>query len=65
VVPVPYEDQVPRLQAFQAAHPAIRIDNPVDSRSGFWSAHQDGKVPCAELELYQLLDRLEWLLEQR
>lgn len=36
-----------------------------DSRSGFWSAHQDGKVLCAELELYQLLDRLEWLLEQR
>jgi hypothetical protein len=64
-VRIPYEDQVPRLKAFQAAHPDVRIENPVDTRSGFWSAHRDGKVLCVELELYRLLDRLEWLLEKR
>ncbi len=53
-----FADQVPRLEAFRQAHPDIRIDNPVDTRSAFWTAHQDGKVLCAEFELSRLLDRL-------
>jgi hypothetical protein len=42
--------------------PDIRIDNPVDSRSAFWSAHQGGKVLAVEFELARLLDTLNRLL---
>ena len=57
------EDQVPRLKAFQAAHPEITITNPIDSRSGVWSARRAGEVMATELDLGRLLDRLERLLE--
>ena len=57
-----FTDQVLRLEAFRQAHPGIRIDNPVDSRSAYWSAHQDGKVLAVEFELARLLDTLARLL---
>jgi len=57
-----YPDQVPRLKAFQAAHPEIEIRNPADT-GGWWSAHRAGKNLCVEQDLGHLLDRLEWLLE--
>ena len=57
-----YEDQVPRLNAFKAAHPEIRITTPIESRSGFWTAYKDDEVFCIQYELKRLLDTLEWLI---
>ena len=57
-----YVDQVPRLLRFREQHPQIEIRNPVDSRSGVWSAHRDGEVLVTEYELYRLLDKLGQLL---
>jgi hypothetical protein len=58
-MPVPYEDQVPRLLAFREAHPEVEIRDPVSSRRGVWSAHRDGQVLAVKYELADLLDRLE------
>jgi hypothetical protein len=57
-------DQVPRLRAFQAAHPDITIVSPAESGTLRWSARRGGAVLCTELDLAHLLDRLERLLEQ-
>lgn len=42
-----WNDQVPRLQAFRAAHPDVEIMTPVDTRSPWWKAFAD--VPAAHL----------------
>jgi hypothetical protein len=56
-------DQVPRLKAFEAAHPDIRVDNPIDSRTGFWSAFKGSNCICFAYDLRQLLDKLERLCD--
>jgi hypothetical protein len=58
-----YEDQVPRLHAFEAAHPDITIQRPDYVRGArVWSAHRGRAVLCAYGELRALLDYLDWLL---
>jgi hypothetical protein len=58
-----HEDQVPRLQAFEATHSDVTIQRP-DYLQGarLWSAHRDGVVLCAHDELRALLDHLDWLV---
>jgi hypothetical protein len=55
------EDQVPRLKAWQAAHPDIEIVSPLESGTLRWTARRAGRVVCAELDLAHFLDRLERL----
>jgi hypothetical protein len=52
-------DQVPRLNAFRAAHPDIEITSPLESLSNFWTAYKDGVVVCVRYDLRRLLDKLE------
>jgi hypothetical protein len=44
IVPPPTEDQMPRLHAFRAEHPDIKIASPAGSHTGMWSAYQGGKI---------------------
>jgi len=57
-------DQVPRLEAFRAAHPDVEIMSPLDTRSLWWKAYQDGKCLAVEHELSLLLDDLDGLEDQ-
>ena len=54
-------DQVPRLQAFRAAHPEVIIG---DGGSGVWQARipePDGETVITRYTLSELLDRLDEL----
>jgi hypothetical protein len=62
IMPLPSEDQVPRLQAFRAEHLDIEIASPADSGMGMWSAYRGGKILVVKFGLCQLLDRLDELL---
>jgi len=61
-MPSPGEDQVPRLQAFSAEHPDIKIASPAGSRTGMGSAYQGGKILVVKFGLCQLLDHLDEVL---
>lgn len=53
-------DQVPRLEAFKAAHPDVDIMSPLDSRSApWWKAYRDGEPLATGVDLRRLLDTLE------
>ena len=53
-------DQVPRLEAFKAAHPDIEIMSPLDSRAApWWKAYRDGEPLATGTDLRRLLDTLE------
>jgi len=60
--PADHADQVPRLQAFKAAHPDITIDPPGPGRLR-WIATRDGSVLAERFNLVQLLDQLDRLAD--
>jgi hypothetical protein len=51
-------DQVPRLEAFKAAHPDITIEPPGPGRV-LWSARQGAEILCTGFDLRRFLDQLE------
>ena len=53
---------MPRLRAYQAAHPDTTI-TPPGPDSLLWVARRDGKIIAAEYWLGQLIDDLEWLAD--
>jgi hypothetical protein len=57
-------DQVPRLQAYKAAHPDVTITAPAGP-TATWTAARAGKVIAHGLDLKALLDRLGRLDEGR
>lgn len=57
------EDQVPRLQAFKAAHPEIIIVPP-GRGDPFWTATRGGQVLATQIFLNRFLDKLDWLESQ-
>ena len=57
-----FSDQVPRLNAFRAAHPDVEIKSPLDTRSAYWKAFRGGVQIGVELDLRRLLDGLETTL---
>ena len=62
--PVPvWNDQVPRLEAFKAAHPDVDVRSPLDTRSAYWKAFRDGVQIAVEHDLRHLLDMLESRLD--
>jgi hypothetical protein len=62
--PVPvWNDQVPRLEAFKAAHPDVEIKTPLDTRSVWWRAYRDGVQLASEHDLRRLLDALDSKLD--
>jgi hypothetical protein len=54
------DDQVPRLRAYQAAHPEVQI-TPPGPGSLLWVARRDGMIVAADYWLGLLLDALDWL----
>ena len=62
IMPSPGEDQVPRLRAFSAEHPDIKIASPADSHVGMWPAYQGGTILVVKFGLCQLLDHLDEVL---
>lgn len=59
-MPAPDEDQVPRLKAFQDAHPGITI-TPPDRGDPFWTAEREGERITSSIFLDRFLDNLEHL----
>jgi hypothetical protein len=64
-VPVPYRDQVPRLERFRREHPEIEIVGPADPGTVRWTARQDGVVLATSFWLHSLLDQLDQLIEDQ
>jgi hypothetical protein len=56
-----YGDQVPRLLAFQAAHPEITIRRPTQNPFPAWVAERDGRMVVSRLTLKYFMDELEKL----
>lgn len=54
-------DQVPRLQAFRAAHPDIDIRPPGRGRM-LWTASRGGSVLATGFDLKRILDQLDRLV---
>jgi hypothetical protein len=52
-------DQVPRLLAFQAAHPEITIKRPTQNPFPAWVAEQDGRMLVSRITLKYFMDELE------
>jgi hypothetical protein len=63
-LPATEADQVPRLEAFKAAHPEFDIMTPLDTRSPFWKCYLNGGQVAVESRLKYFLDALEWLAEE-
>ena len=58
---VPWQDQVPRRQAFEQAHPEVTITPPGGPRIR-WEAVIPDRDPVKRFHLSDLLDALEALL---
>jgi hypothetical protein len=54
-----YGDQVPRLLAFQAAHPEITIKRPTQNAFPAWVAERDGRMVVSRLTLKYFINELE------
>jgi hypothetical protein len=54
-----YGDQVPRLLAFQAAHPEITIKRPTQNAFPAWVAERDGRMVVSRITLKYFMDELE------
>jgi hypothetical protein len=54
-----YGDQVPRLLAFQAAHPEITIKRPTQNAFRAWVAERDGRMVVSRITLKYFMDELE------
>lgn len=54
-----YGDQVPRLLAFQEAHPEITIKRPTQNAFPAWRAERDGRLIASRLTLKYFMDELE------